>query len=313
MAFDFVCPFCHSRIRVDDRFAGKSGPCAECGKPVTMPGKRRSEAADESSSSDGPVFRNSTGPSKKVWPAKLLGAFFSLLVIGSLVLVSFILFFPSAKNALGVRQRTLGLSNVKQIADALNSYRKTYGNYPTPIVVESSGKPLYSWRVLILPQLGYASLYNDYQLDQTWDSPTNIDLMTRMPPVYACPGNLNALAGQVTNFALIIGPGSLFPSGTSVDPDVMLDKPSETLLVVETTDGAYNWTQPGDLSTSSGIAIGSRPMVDIGGNYPDCVIAATVDGSPIAIKKSISRASLDAIITPNGEEVVELATICIAK
>ncbi len=311
MAFDFVCPFCHSRIRVDDRFAGKSGPCAECGKPVTMP-NRRGDAVGQSNSAT--ISTRSSGrSSKKTWPAKLLGAFFSLMLIGCLALFTLMVFFPSAKNALGVRQRTLGMSNAKQIADALNTYRKSYGSYPTPTVVDATGKPLYSWRVLILPQLGYEPLYNSYRLDQSWDSPTNLSLMSQMPPVYTCPGNVNALAVYETNFALIVGPGSLFPSGTSVDPNKMLDKPSETLLVVETTDGAYNWTQPGDIGTSSGIAIGTRPMVDIGGNYPDCVIAATVDGSPVAIRNTIPRGSLDAIITPNGQETVDFVTLCLPK
>jgi hypothetical protein len=304
MAFDFVCPYCHSRTRVDDRFAGQSGPCAECGKPVTMPNKRGTDVAASASKR-----RQTSSASKNAWPAKLLGAFFSLLFIGCLALFIAMVFFPSAKNAVGVRQRTLGMSNVKQIADALNSYRMSHGTYPTPTVVDPAGKPLYSWRVLILPQLGYDSLYNAYQLDQSWDSPTNLNLMTQMPPVYACPGNMNALAGQETNFALIVGPGTLFPAGTFVDPDRMLDRLSETLLVVETLDGACTWTQPGDISTSNGIAIGTRAMVDVGGNYPDCFIAATVDGTPVAIKDTIPRVSLDSIISPNGEEKVDIATI----
>ena len=310
MAFEFVCPYCHSRIKVDDRFAGQAGPCAECGKQVTMPGKPGSSVKGETSGQVGSRFRNERKATNKAWPAKLLGAFFSLMVIGSLTLFSYVVFFPSARNALGVRQRTLGLSNAKQIADALNAYRRIHGSYPTPIVVDSAGNPLYSWRVLILPQLGYSALYNQYQLDQPFDSPTNIDLMTGMPPVFACPGNLNALAVQETNFALITGPGSMFPPSGAIDPEKMLDKPSETLLVVETTDGAtLGWTEPRDLSIGNGIAIGTRPMVDIGGNYPDCFIAATVDGNPIAIRQTISRETLDAIITPNGQEAMDLSPV----
>jgi Protein of unknown function (DUF1559) len=304
MTFDFVCPYCHSRTRVDDRFAGQSGPCAECGKPVTMPSKRGASAVSSESTK-----RRSSRSRNEAWPAKLLGAFLTLLFIGCLATFIAMVFFPSAKNALGVRQRALGMSNAKQIADALNSYRVTYGSYPTPTVVDAAGKPLYSWRVLILPQLGYDSLYNAYQLDQSWDSPTNLNLMAQMPPVYACPGNINALAVQETNFSLIIGPGTLFPPGKPVNPDQMLDKASETLLVVETTDGAFTWTQPGDISSSNGIAIGKRSMVDVGGNYPDCFIAATVDGSPVAIKDTIPRASLDSMVSPNGEETVDIATM----
>lgn len=304
MAFDFVCPHCHSRTRVDDRFAGQSGPCAECGKPVTMPERRGTTSASSTSTK-----RRTLRSRKEAWPAKLLGAFFSLLFIGCLGSLIAIVFFPSAKNALGVRQRALGMANAKKIADALNSYRMTHGSYPTPTVVDAAGKPLYSWRVLILPQLGYDSLYNAYQLDQSWDSPTNLNLMNQMPPVFACPGNMNALAAQETNFALIVGQGTLFPPGSPVDPNQMQDKPSETLLVVETLDGAYTWTQPGDISTSNGVAIGRRPMVDVGGSYPDCFVAATVDGSAVAIKNTIPRVSLDSVISPNGNENVDLATM----
>jgi Protein of unknown function (DUF1559) len=278
-----------------------------------MPGKAGSGARVEAITTASLANRGRSRSLRKTWSAKLMGAFFSLLAVGLLSLLTYVLIMPTARHAISLRQRTLGMSNAKQIAEALTAYRRIYGSYPSPTVVDAAGKPLYSWRVLILPQLGYSSLYNEFQLDQSWDSPTNLDLMTRMPSVYACPGNLNALAVHETNFALIVGPGSLFPLGSPVDPDKMLDQPSETLLVVDTKDGAYTWSQPADISTSNGIALGSRPMIDIGGNYPDCAIAATVDGNPLAIKASISRASLDAIITPNGEENIDLATVLLVS
>ena len=308
MTFEFVCPFCHSRIRVDDRFAGLSGPCAECGKQVTMPGKPKAYAENQDTAKN--VTSYPTLPTKfQTRSVSLVGALITIAIVACFATLVIILFLPSARVAIQVRQRTMGLSNAKQIADALNSYQRAYGSYPTPTVVDASGMPLYSWRVLILPQLGYTSLYNDFQLDQTWDSPTNSSLVSRMPPEFACPNNSAALAMHETNFALITGPGTMFPSGKAVDPNAMSDDPAETLLLVETKDGVATWTQPADLNISFGVKLGKTPMRDIGGNYPDCAVAVMVDGTAIAIEPNISRASLDAIISPNGNEKVDLSTV----
>ncbi|MDZ4849346.1 MAG: DUF1559 domain-containing protein [Pirellulaceae bacterium] len=318
MAFEFVCPFCHVRSRVDDRFVGLSGPCAECGKPVTMPGRAKAASYEESldshsTTSNGPPTHSSI-PIDRLEPSKsrsvswVIGLF-TLVIAIALASLATIFIYPTARNAMLLRQRTLGLSNAKQIADALNTYRRTHSSYPTPSVVDESGKPLYSWRVLILPQLGYSSLYEQFQLDQAWDSPTNISLIHKMPPVFACPDNSTALSMHQPNFALIVGPGTLFPPSGAIDPDTMRDNSAETLLVVETKDGLGSWTQPGDLDSKNGIILGSRPMVDIGGNYTDCVIAVTVDGTPLAIDRAITKAKLDAIISPNGEEDIDLNLI----
>ena len=39
----------------------------------------------------------------------------------------------------------------------------------------------------ILPFLEQA-LYNEFKLDEPWDSPHNKDLLARMPPIYVVPG-----------------------------------------------------------------------------------------------------------------------------
>lgn len=37
MAIQVLCPGCGSRFSVSDRFAGKTGPCPKCKKPITIP------------------------------------------------------------------------------------------------------------------------------------------------------------------------------------------------------------------------------------------------------------------------------------
>ncbi|MDR0706205.1 MAG: DUF1559 domain-containing protein [Planctomycetaceae bacterium] len=44
-------------------------------------------------------------------------------------------------------------NHLQQIALACQAYKDTYGSYPPAFVTDTEGKPLYSWRVLILPFL----------------------------------------------------------------------------------------------------------------------------------------------------------------
>ncbi len=157
----------------------------------------------------------------------------SILILG-LAVGSVWILVPAAKQAFQNRQRSAAMSNIRQIAAALNAYRRLHRFYPTPTVYDSSGKPLYSWRVLILPQLGFQSLYDRFQLDQAFDSPTNISLLSQMPPVYVSPANQNALGLYESNYALLVGQGPSFRlKGPMVDPVNMSDSPNETILVAE--------------------------------------------------------------------------------
>ena len=37
MPIPFACPYCQEQTLVEDEFAGQSGPCAKCGKSITVP------------------------------------------------------------------------------------------------------------------------------------------------------------------------------------------------------------------------------------------------------------------------------------
>lgn len=37
MPFQFTCPYCFKKTFVEDKYAGQTGPCASCGKVVTLP------------------------------------------------------------------------------------------------------------------------------------------------------------------------------------------------------------------------------------------------------------------------------------
>jgi hypothetical protein len=323
MAIQFVCPFCHARSTINDRYAGQSGPCAECGKVITIPeGKgyssELSATQSENAGSNGPKVgspppalhrkRSHAGIDGQI-KNRMIVALLSITGLGLIIGSIFWFALPAIHKGLVVRQRTMGLASIRQIAAALNSYRREHGSYPTPIVVDKDGKPLYSWRVLILPQLGYHHLYQQFQLAQTWDSPTNMQVTYQMPREFACTGDSLDVALHESNFALLVGGGTLFPPSGPVDISKISDRIDETLLVVETKAGGIKWTAPGDIDASSGVKLGTRPMVDVGGNFADCALAATVDGNPIAIRSTTTGSMIDAMVTPSGREKIDLNTI----
>jgi hypothetical protein len=47
--------------------------------------------------------------------------------------------------------------------------------------------PLLSWRVAILPYIGEADLFAEFDLTKPWDAAPNLALLNRMPEVFRSP------------------------------------------------------------------------------------------------------------------------------
>ena len=79
-------------------------------------------------------------------------------------------------------------ANLKRIGLAFHEYHNSHGHFPAPAVARGDGTPLLSWRVALLPHLGYRPLYERFHLDEPWDSPHNRALLAEMPAELALPG-----------------------------------------------------------------------------------------------------------------------------
>lgn len=98
-----------------------------------------------------------------------------------------------------------------QIALACRNYHDQHGELPPAIVYGQRGEPLYSWRVLILPCLEQQTLYDEFRLDEPWDSEHNIHLLERMPSSFAAPWTrrVDVPPGH-TVCRVLVGPGTAF-------------------------------------------------------------------------------------------------------
>ena len=133
------------------------------------------------------------------------------------------------------------------MALAFHNYHDAFGHFPPQAITDSDGKPLLSWRVAILPFLEQQALYNEFKLDEPWDSPHNRPLAEKMPAVFACPSHPAQAGGSETNYQGFVGKGTLLGDGTKgTEMRQITDGLSNTLMVVEGPD-AVVWTQPEDI------------------------------------------------------------------
>jgi hypothetical protein len=144
-------------------------------------------------------------------------------------------------------------NHLKQIALAMQNYVSVYGTFPPAYIADSHGRPMHSWRVLILPfteawhdSPNFQEIYDAYDFNEPWDGPNNRKLLERMPDIYRCPSDTHAPPGT-TNYVAVIGNETAWPFAQSRALKDFADGLSNTLLVVETTDRNIPWLAPIDL------------------------------------------------------------------
>ncbi|MDZ7615900.1 MAG: DUF1559 domain-containing protein [Patescibacteria group bacterium] len=103
------------------------------------------------------------------------------------VVLTVVWFLPAKSACREAARRPTGINNLKQIGLALHNYHDCSGCFPPPYVADAEGKPLYSWRLLLLPYLEENPLYERWHLDEPWDSPHNRPLAEQAIGVFRCP------------------------------------------------------------------------------------------------------------------------------
>jgi hypothetical protein len=167
-------------------------------------------------------------------------------------------------------------NDLKQISLAMLNYQKKSGTFPSAIVRAQDGKPLYSWRVMLLPYLEQEQLFKELHLDEPWDSPDNHGLIDRMPKVYAGPGGIAAGPG-LTYYQVLVGKGAAFEADRPLkSPLDFPDGLDSTILIAEARHPVI-WTQPDDLVFDA-----NQPLPELGAprgkSIPRLCAAAMVDG-----------------------------------
>jgi prepilin-type processing-associated H-X9-DG protein len=216
------------------------------------------------------------------------------------VLVALLL--PAVQAAREAARRSQCVNNLKQIGLAMHNYHDLNGNFPTQAITDKAGKPLLSWRVAILPFLDQKTLYDQFHLDEPWDSPHNKELIKQMPQVYACPSRVQLEPGTTT-YRVFSGPGALFEANRPTRIDDITDGTSNTLMVVESSE-AVAWTKPDDLKFDPKADLRANRFFGAGSMHPGGFNALMADGAVRFLKMSVAPQTFRALITRAGGEVI---------
>jgi Protein of unknown function (DUF1559) len=193
--------------------------------------------------------------------------------------------------------------HLSRIGEEMFGYRGEGGTKTLPWAIrDKSGKPLLSWRVAILPQLGEVELYRKFKLDEPWDSPSNKPLVEKMPAIFAPLGPGSNSRGS-TFFQVLVGPGTLFGDKAGLDLRSIPDGADSTLIIIEAAE-AVPWTKPADLTYDP-----KGPLPRFGGHFKEGSLALFADGSVAFIRAKIDEPTLRALITRDGAEMVARSTL----
>jgi hypothetical protein len=78
-------------------------------------------------------------------------------------------------------------NNLRMLGIAMHSYHDAYGSFSPAYLADGNGKPMHSWRVLLLPYMDQGKLYQEYHFDEPWNGPHNQLLASRMPREFSLP------------------------------------------------------------------------------------------------------------------------------
>lgn len=229
---------------------------------------------------------------------------------GGFMLLLVALLLPAVSPAPKTARRAICQNNLRQISIAVQNYHDVYKSFPPAYVADETGKPMHSWRVLILPFLEQKPLYDQYRFDEPWDGPNNRQLAATSLKLFECPSDGNPLTGQ-TSYVAVVGPGTVWPGAKCISLSDITDGSENTILVVEVHNSGIQWMEPRDLDVSQmPMTINAKPATKgarpgISSGHPRVAQAARADGSVFAILEDTPPAKVRAMLTIAGGEQVE--------
>jgi hypothetical protein len=218
--------------------------------------------------------------------ALVVGIILGVLLVGG---VAVLLLFMGVQRVRVSAARLKDQNNLKQIAIAMHSYHESNG------VLPPAGGDV-SWRVHLLPYVEQSRVYQQFDLNQPWDSPANKRLASQTIPTYVAAGDMES--APETHYRVFVGPHTLYePGKVPLNFAGVTDGLGSTLFAVEATD-AVPWPAPKELEYDR-----NGPLPPLGLPNRKGFNVTMLDGSVRFVTDKTSEDSIRAGIDPKDKKL----------
>jgi prepilin-type processing-associated H-X9-DG protein len=200
------------------------------------------------------------------------------------------------------------MNNLYQIGSAMRNYHDAYGRFPPAYLADKNGRPMHSWRVLLLPFLECEDTYKAYRFDEPCDSPHNRALTdsAEVRKMFACHSDRHARGEPddwETNYVMIVGPGTISDGPNSVRLGDITDGSANTIMIVEVAGSGIHWAEPRDLKADEiGYRTNDPDAPGISSRHRGGAHVLFCDGSVWLLKDSLDPTTVKALTTIAGGE-----------
>jgi hypothetical protein len=213
----------------------------------------------------------------------------STLTVIAVVMLLVLLMLPDSSHR-DSHRRARCISHLKMIALALNNYLAVHKTFPPSYTTDADGKPLHSWRTLILPQLDQKALYDSIDLTKPWDDPVNAAAFKKAVDVYRCP-SADVGRDNYTTYLAVVTPESCLRPGERRPSSDITDGLTLTLLVIEVdADHAVPWMAPTDADEELILSLGKKSRLHHAGGMPAVFVDASARFLPADLPADQRRA-----------------------
>lgn len=285
MTRSFFCPHCGAENGALELDADKGIYCVVCGRDIAIAGERLSRTGDSGMGA--------------------MGIFSVLVVVLACLWGAFWLLVPDGGSHSSPRREQCA-RNLKTVALAMHHYCERNGCLPPAYVADKNGRPIHSWRALLLPYMeGEAKRLGDrYNFDEPWDSPGNRKVTDVALSVYRCPSGPKA-GKPTTSYMMVVGPHTISDGPHARKPTEITDGFSKTIFLVEVADSDVSWAEPKDLKFDElDFKIAGIEKKGIGSYHSCGAYVATGDGVVRFFTDASNPELLKAMLTVDGGEKI---------
>jgi type II secretory pathway pseudopilin PulG len=217
-----------------------------------------------------------------------------LFAVPGIIALLIALLLPGGRSARFAAHRAQCVNNLKQIALALHNYEQAHKALPPAYTVDANGRPLHSWRTLILPFLEQEPLYQSIDLSKPWNDPANAKALETSISIFRCPEAVGPR--NTTTYLAIASPNGCLNLTEPRRLAEITDAHASTLMVIEAgEENAVPWMAPVDADESLVMSLGPATKLHHAGGMNACFVDRTVRflkaGTPAIVRRALMSIS----------------------